>query len=170
MPATPKTVYYVDPDSEPVVIRVLGRATMQNTHLLQQFVDRSMQQGHRRFAFDFEECQGMDSTFLGTMKNLARRLEGADPAGTITVCRLTGKNLNSFRALGLDHLPNLQCALEDCTFPESSPSQSLDGPGPSREVFLDLVRNAHMALADDPAVAREFEDVLLLLKVEDGKE
>ena len=48
-----KPVYLVDASSDPVVVRVDGRASFQNSGCLRDFISELLQQGRRRFVLDF---------------------------------------------------------------------------------------------------------------------
>ena len=73
------STFLVDAYSDPVLIRVLGRASFVNSSSLREFTGEMMRQGKRRFVIDFSACTGMDSTFLGVLAGLALDLRKSDP-------------------------------------------------------------------------------------------
>ena len=66
-----KPTYLVDAYSDPVVVRIDGRACFQNSACLRDFVTELVGQGKTRFVFDFLHCTSMDSTFLGVLAGAA---------------------------------------------------------------------------------------------------
>ena len=66
-----KPVYLVDASSDPVVVRVDGRACFQNSGCLRDFISELLRQGRRRFVLDLQNCVSMDSTFLGVLAGAA---------------------------------------------------------------------------------------------------
>ena len=70
-----KPVYLVDASSDPVVVRVDGRACFQNSGCLRDFISELLRQGRRRFVLDFQNCVSMDSTFLGVLAGAAGDLQ-----------------------------------------------------------------------------------------------
>ena len=70
-----KSVYLVDAYSDPVVVRIEGRACFQNSACLRDFIGEMLKQGKTRFVLDFHSCASMDSTFLGVLAFLKNRVE-----------------------------------------------------------------------------------------------
>jgi anti-sigma B factor antagonist len=159
-------VFFVDPRSDPVAIRVRGRASMYNSHLVKRFIDRAVEQGKRRFAIDFGGCHSLDSTFLGTIKGIAQRLQALNPPGSVVFCGLAGRNLENVRNVGLDCLAILDCDL--AAEPLSPDAVPLEGPKISRDELKTLVTQAHQVLAEDPRVRAMFQDVNTLLGNDPG--
>jgi anti-sigma B factor antagonist len=150
-------VFFVDPRSDPVGVYVRGRASMYNSHLVKRFLDRAIEEGKRRFAINFSACDSLDSTFLGTIKGVARRLQELKPPGAIIFCGLSGRNLENVRNVGLDCM-----AVLDCDAPAvlgGGGVEALEGPQMTREEFKQLVTQAHQVFADDPRTRALFQDV-----------
>ena len=57
-----------------IIIRVLGAGNMLNAPALSEFTEQQVENGFRRFVFDFQSCQALDSTFMGCMVGLANNL------------------------------------------------------------------------------------------------
>ena len=74
MAETGKPVYLVDAYSDPVVIRIDGRACFQNSGCLSDFIGEMLRQGKKRFVLDFQTCTSMDSTFLGVLAGLGLKM------------------------------------------------------------------------------------------------
>jgi anti-sigma B factor antagonist len=158
--------FFVDPRSDPVAIRIRGRASMYNSHLVKRFIDRAIDEGRRRFAIDFSGCVGLDSTFLGTVKGVAQRLQNLNPPGSIVFCGLSGRNLENVRNVGLDCMALLDCDLGST--PLSPETVALEGPQMSRDEFKELVAQAHKVLAEDPRLRALFQDVNTFLGNDPG--
>ena len=94
MPETAsKPVYLVDAYSDPVVIRIDGRASFQNSGSLRDFISEMLARGKTKFVLDFQHCASMDSTFLGVLAGAAIELRKNAPAGSIVVTRVGHRNL-----------------------------------------------------------------------------
>ena len=79
--AAPSPAFLVDAESDPVAVRVLGRASFQNSACLKDFIGEMLRTGHVRFVLDFERCSGIDSTFLGVLAGAALASIGLALAG-----------------------------------------------------------------------------------------
>ena len=102
-------VFQADAYSDPIVIRICGRASFQNSAPLSTFFQEKVEQGPSRFVLDFADCTGMDSTFLGIIAGAAmetRRIEG----GYLALMRLGERNLELVRNLGLHRLAKVDSA------------------------------------------------------------
>src|SRR5258708_7541753 len=105
MPETAqKPVYLVDAYSDPVVVRIEGRASFQNSPCLNDFMTAMLRQGKIRFVFDFTNCLSMDSTFLGVLAGAALELKKIAPTGSLVLARVGQRNLELIRNLGLHRL------------------------------------------------------------------
>lgn len=164
MSAPAQAGFLVDPSADPVAIRVQGRASFQNSACLQDFVSAMLAAGRSRFAIDFHDCTSMDSTFLGVLAGAALKLRKAPEPGTLVLCRLTGRNLELVRNLGLDRL---------LTIDDGRTVPLLDGQGAPLKCTPDLselqqarlVLQAHEDLVQaDEANRAKFQDVLAFLK------
>lgn len=68
-----------------VYVRVLGMGNMANAPILKAFSEKMIEEGYRRFIFDLEHCRGIDSTFMGTMLDIATSArEGNRPKKTLS--------------------------------------------------------------------------------------
>jgi len=56
---------------EAVYIRINGPGNMKICPTLQDFAKRMIVEGYKKFIVDLEECSTMDSTFMGTMVEIA---------------------------------------------------------------------------------------------------
>lgn len=164
MAASNGPVFLVDANSDPVLIRVRGRASFQNSQLIRDYFQQGVKEGRRRFVFDFAECAGMDSTFLGVLAGAALELRKAVPAGSLVFCRLGQRNLELVRNLGLHRLATVDTG-EDLAILAREPSKALDGPKLNELEAARLVLDAHLDLVKaDEGNRGKFQDVISLLK------
>jgi anti-sigma B factor antagonist len=158
-----KATYLVDAYSDPVVVRVTGRASFQNSACLRDFVTEMLSQGKLRYVFDFLQCTSMDSTFLGVLAGIAIELKKRASAGSLVLARLSQRNLELVRNLGLHRLltvdsGNFRMGFENCDQPIQCPEQS-------ELEHARLVLEAHENLVTaDEANRTKFQDVLAFLK------
>ncbi len=94
----------MNPDSDPVAIRVEGKANFKNCSGMKDFLNKMIQNGKHRFVMDFESCTGMDSTFLGVMAGAALQLRKTTPRGSLVVSHLNERNNELVHNLGLNRL------------------------------------------------------------------
>lgn len=77
--------FLVNPYNEPLVIKVMGKACFQNSAPINDFFKSMVQQGKRHFVIDFQNCTGMDSTFLGILAGAGIELMKCQPKGQLTL-------------------------------------------------------------------------------------
>ena len=164
MPETAtKPVYLVDAHSDPVIVRIAGRACFQNSACLREFVTEMLRQGKMRFVLDFQQCTSMDSTFLGVLAGVALELKKRPGGGSLVLARMGTRNLELVRNLGLHRLLTIDAGdkplnFEACQTPLPCPEQ----PEIDR---ARLVLEAHENLVTaDESNRSKFQDVLAFLK------
>jgi len=169
IPETAKPVYLVDPSSDPVVVRIEGRASFLNSACLRDFVAQMMKMGKTKFVIDFLRCTSMDSTFLGVLAGFALELRKCTPKGSLVLTRMGQRNLELVRNLGLHKLLTVDISeggagAEACNTPLVCGDRGeLDNAR--------LVLEAHENLvAADETNRGKFQDVLVFMKnrVEQG--
>lgn len=74
--------FLVSAYSDPIIVKVIGKANYLNCNAFRDFIETMLSNGGRRILIDFEECKGMDSTFLGILAGTAIELRKLSPAGT----------------------------------------------------------------------------------------
>ena len=158
-----KPVYLVDAYSDPVVVRIDGRACFQNSACLRDFVVEMLRQGKTRFVLDFQTCTSMDSTFLGVLAGAALELKKVAPAGSLVLARVGQRNLELIRNLGLHRLLTVDAADFPMSFDKCD--TALQCADRSEVEHARLVLEAHENLvAADEANRSKFQDVLAFLK------
>ena len=156
-------VYLVDAYSDPVVVRVEGRACFQNSPGLRDFVGEMLKQGRVRFVVDFQHCTSMDSTFLGVLAGIALELRKQNPPGSLVVARAGPRNLELIRNLGLHRL----LTVDEGVLPAPSANGRMALPhsagGELEKARHVLESHEHLVAADEGNRAK-FQDVLSFLK------
>lgn len=158
-----KSVFLVDAGSDPVVVRVDGRASFQNSGSLRDFVTEMLARGRTRFVLDFQQCASMDSTFLGVLAGAAIELRKRKPVGSIVVTRAAPRNLELMRNLGLHRLLTIDAGELAANLPKCD--TALESKRASEIESARMVLEAHENLvAADEANRSKFEDVLTFLR------
>lgn len=156
-------VYLVDAYSDPIVVRIEGRACFQNSACLRDFIAEMIRQGKSRFVLDFQSCASMDSTFLGVLAGAALETRKAQPPGSVVLARVGPRNLELIRNLGLHRL-----LIVDAGEPKVGIEQAATALPCAARTELEnarLVLDAHENLvAVDEANRAKFQDVLSFLK------
>ena len=158
-----KPVYLVDAYSDPVVVRIEGRASFQNSACLRDFIDTMLQQGKIRFVVDFQHCASMDSTFLGVLAGVALELRRLTPPGSMVLARVGQRNLELIRNLGLHRLLIVDAGDFQMNFDKCN--TALTCPDSSELESARLVLEAHENLITiDESNRSKFQDVLAFLR------
>jgi hypothetical protein len=61
-----------------VYVRVTGLGNLTNAPVIKAFSEKMLEEGFRRFIFDLEPCRGIDSTFMGTLLDIATTAREGD--------------------------------------------------------------------------------------------
>lgn len=163
-------VFLVDAYSDPVVIRIEGRASFQNCGCLRDFIAEMLRRGKTRFVVDFQHCDSMDSTFLGVLAGAAIELRKTAGHGSLVLARVGQRNLELIRNLGLHRLLVVDAGDLSMSFDPEGKAPLESGQKPEIETAR-LVLEAHENLANvDEANRTKFQDVLAFLRnrVEQG--
>jgi anti-sigma B factor antagonist len=157
------SVYLVDAYSDPVVVRICGRASFQNSACLRDFFAEMRRQGKTRFVLDFQQCASMDSTFLGVLAGAALELRKETPTGSLVLARVGARNLELIRNLGLHRLLTVDVGESARAFDKCD--TALKCPDRSELESARLVLEAHENLVSvDEGNRAKFQDVLAFLK------
>ncbi len=161
-----EATFLVNPHSDPVLVKIQGRASFLNATPVSDFFRHMMDQGKRRFIVVFEDCTGMDSTFMGILAGAGINLMKSEPRGSMVLARLGPRNLELVRNLGLDRL----MTIDEGSAMESVPKESTDtlthtSRKPSSAERAQLVLEAHENLVKaDPSNEAKFQDVISFLR------
>ncbi len=158
-----KPVYLVDAYSEPVLVRIDGRANFQNSSCLRDFIMEMIERGRTRFVLDFLHCSGADSTFLGVLAGAALALRQRAPHGSIVLVRLGPRNLELIRNLGLHRLLSVDSGDFPMNFGHTDAPLSCPDRGELENARLVLEAHENLVAVDEGNRAK-FQDVLVFLK------
>lgn len=124
-----------------------------------------IQRGHRDFVVDLEECELMDSTFMGTLAGVALRLREIGQGGLRAV-NVNVRNASLFENLGLDQLFTVETGHAANAPGTLRQAEEVDG-----ENAKETVLEAHEALIEaDAHNAVKFKDVVDYLRQELAQE
>jgi len=159
-----ENLFQVDPRSDPVFVRIQGKANYLNCAPLGEFFDRMLSRGAEEFVVDFTDCEGMDSTFLGILAGTALELRKSQPGGNFILQGISGRNLDLIRNLGLHRILTVAEGSLEGT------SRSLESVE-SKPAASKLLLKAHRSLvqADDANQSR-FQDVIDFLSEDAGED
>ena len=158
-----KPVYLVDAYSDPVVVRIDGRACFQNSACLRDFIAELLKQGKTRFVLDFQNCASMDSTFLGVLAGAALELKKMKPPGSLVLARVGQRNLELIRNLGLHRLLIVDAGDAPLSFDKCNTALQCANHTEVENARMVLEAHEHLVAADEANRAK-FQDVLAFLK------
>ncbi len=96
--------FLVSAYTDPVVVKINGKANYLNCNSFREFIETIIASGSRNIFIDFEGCKGMDSTFLGILAGTAIELRKLSPAGELIIGKLSERNYELICNLGLQNL------------------------------------------------------------------
>jgi anti-sigma B factor antagonist len=168
-PDAAKPVYLVDAYSDPVVVRIEGRASFLNSASLRDFMSQMLKSGKTRFVIDFLRCTSMDSTFLGVLAGFALELRKPDHRGSLVLTRIGQRNLELIRNLGLHKLLTVDAAEGGVNLDARGTALSSGERTELENARLVLEAHENLVSADE-ANRGKFQDVLVFMKnrVEQG--
>lgn len=157
--------FIVNAYDDPVILKVVGRASFLNSAPIKEVFERLVRQGKRRFVIDFKTCSGMDSTFLGIIAGLGLQMLKLHPPGAVVLCRLGDRNRELVRNLGLHRI----LIMEDEDGPAVEGSGKAEVLGADRKLTelenARLVLEAHENLVElDASNKTRFQDVIAYLQ------
>lgn len=158
-----KPTFLVDASSDPVAIRIEGRASFQNSACLNDFFNELITRGSTRFVMDFNNCTSMDSTFLGVLAGVALQLRKQVPLGSLVLCRMAPRNLELVRNLGLHRLLTVDTEIVDVNLNVKEALPCAPDKGELESARLVLSAHENLVAADQANLAK-FQDVLAFLK------
>jgi len=158
-----ESVFLVDPNSNPVAVKIVGRASFQNVMPLKDFLKESTEAGGRSYVFDFSCCTGMDSTVLGVLAGCALDLRKLKPKGSLILSRLSERNTALVRGLGLHRIATLDLGNQTVEAEDTTESLSTVQLGELDSARLCLEAHENLVETDGDNQAK-FQDVISYLK------
>jgi anti-sigma B factor antagonist len=158
-----KPVYLVDAYSDPVAVRIEGRASFLNSACLRDFMAQMIKSGKSRIVIDFLRCTSMDSTFLGVLAGIALQLRSLPQKGSLVLTRMSPRNLELVHNLGLHKLVTVDSSqggsiADACDTPLTNAER-----GELENARLVLEAHENLVTADETNRGK-FQDVLVFMK------
>ena len=158
-------------------IRVAGKGNLHNSPRLLSFAKLMIERGERRLVVDLEDCPVMDSTFMGTLTGISRRLRQVE-GGQLEVINANERNRDLIESLGLDLILTLDTEGTAWTnerkaisrqFRDSEIEMELEPEDLTKEEKTEFILEAHENLTSaNPENIPRFEDVISYLRQEAG--
>jgi anti-anti-sigma regulatory factor len=167
MSEAPSPVFRADTSSDPVLVRVDGRATFQNSGCLREFIARMLALGKPRLVLDFAGCEGVDSTFLGVLAGAAIEIRRTAPEGSLVIVRAGARNLELMRNLGLHRLLTLDSSGGVVGLGNFDTALQVRRQSEAESARLVLEAHENLVAADE-ANRSKFQDVLAILRERSG--
>jgi anti-anti-sigma factor len=155
--------FLVDASSDPVLVRIEGRASFQNSASLRDFIAEMRRKERTRFVIDFQNCTSMDSTFLGVLAGAALELRKAG-GGSMVLCRVGERNLELIKNLGLHRLLTLDDGGADLAGRANGTALAAQGKMNELENARHVLAAHENLVAADESNRAKFQDVLAFLK------
>lgn len=96
--------FYLQP--EYLLFACTGKGNFINSTVLRKIADEHIAQGIRLLVIDLSACTGMDSTFMGTLAGIGRRLLSI--GGALQIAEPGERNRELLECLGLDVLLDIE--------------------------------------------------------------
>lgn len=150
--------FLVNAYADPVVVKVVGKANYLNCNSFREFVENVLANGCAQMFIDFEDCKGMDSTFLGILAGTAIELRKLPQPGELVVGNLSERNQELIINLGLQNLLKMSDS-------PSVPKDRFDSLQNKEVSDAKKILEAHenLAAADKENISK-FQDVIAFLR------
>ncbi len=153
-------------------VRVQGAASHENASCIRQFLRGRFEKGWKKFVIDLEDSNGIDSTFIGMLYQLAADVAERDEEGDEGVVEIINpgeRNDRSIRKLGLDALIQIDSEgvrwKEERELVRQNLMQPISCPPVSKQDHTEMVLAAHEALvAANEENEQRFCDVVEFLR------
>lgn len=161
-----ETQFLVNPYDDPVIVTINGKASFLNSSPVKELFDQLLAEGKSHFIIDFQNCTGMDSTFLGILAGLGIHLMKQEPRGSVVLCRMGERNRELIENLGLHRLLIVDSDAGEAAVEQADGMEAIGGKGKlSQAENARLVLEAHENLVEVDASNRtKFQDVISFLK------
>ncbi len=146
-----------------VWVRVAGRGSFLNSGGVKEFAREMVNRGYREFVFDLQDCEMMDSTFMGTMAGMALRLKELGQ-GRLHVVHCGQRSRELLSGLGLDQIFDIHA--NGAAAPQCDPlAKGAKTEKSEKREQAGTMLAAHEALCEAaPENLTRFKDVLEYLK------
>ena len=147
-----------------VWVRVEGRGSFLNSGNLKEFAQEMVNRGYREFVVDLQDCNMMDSTFMGTMAGVALRLKELGH-GHLRIVHCGQRSRDLLSGLGLDQILTIQSNGSHPPECQSIDDEAAEKANATKKEQAQTMLDAHEALCEAaPENLLRFKDVLDYLK------
>lgn len=162
---TSSSVFLVDAYSDPICLKIKGRANYLNCGPLNDFFNKITQKNNTTIIVDFEECTGMDSTFLGLLAGVALEFKKQEKKGAISLFNVNNRNLELIENLGLNRILKVNPDEYKFTAVNNNITNKLQSLGTEDRTTPEAILKAHQNLiSTKPSNLYKFQDVVSFLK------
>lgn len=132
-----------------VWLSVEGPGSKENSADVVKYIEPEITEGRTRFVVDLEDCTGLDSTFMGMLLGVSKRLSRIQQ-GCLHIINARGRNAQLLRGLGVHYFCSLS---EDCGPFNGHPNaaacecQDPDGSMVSKDAVVDRAELIHHSLS-----------------------
>ena len=163
MTESQKPVFFVSAYTDPVAIKITGKANYMNSSSFREFMEKMLKNGKSNYLVDFSFCTGMDSTFLGILSGFAFQIRNMSPPGSMLLSQLGDRNYELIHNLGLQHILTIKKMENQDT--QEFPSESYTDLDNNGVLQAETVLKAHENLVEaNKDNARKFQDVIAFLR------
>lgn len=144
-----------------VLVQVIGLGNMFLAPTLHAFVESEIRAGFANFVIDLKQCDGMDSTFMGTFIGLSTAVK--NNMGWFCLVNVSDENMRLLRMLGVLHM----VSIHDGDFPAAAGEVTTLLPTNDPYVRQKQIHSAHRLLLDaDPENEKRFGPFIKALEAE----
>lgn len=161
MSATEKSAFLVNITEASVFILIQGKATFLNASTFKQFIDQALSKKQFHFVIDFENCTGMDSTFLGIIAYLGLQIKSIETSSLLIIRNLNKRNSELFHNLGLHNFITTEASLLEKV---ETPSEFTPLQEAEKFKAIDVLKAHQNLILASKKNASVFEDVIKVLE------
>lgn len=144
-----------------VLVQVLGLGNMFLAPTLQALVESELKSGFANFVIDLRQCDGMDSTFMGTFIGLSTQVKAK--YGWFCLVNVSSENMRLLKMLGVLHM----VSVHENEFPMPDGEFTTLNPTNDPYVRQKQIHSAHRLLLDaDPENEKRFGPFIKALEAE----
>lgn len=159
------------PSSDPIlfsslsdvsILKLNGRGSMNNVHCFVSVCNEAVQAGQRKIVIDFELCNGLDSTFMGSLVEIDDCMKEND--GELLLIRVNDKVKELLNMLGVLEIVKIDDALR---LPKNLKFETIAPYEISDSERIKLIHSAHKKLVEsNPDNLKQFGNFLKALESE----
>lgn len=165
MKASSQPAFLVNTSEQSVFVLIQGKANFLNANTFKQFIDASLKKPHTYYIIDFENCTGMDSTFLGIIAWLGLQIKQSAGRSHLIVRNFNQRNKELFYNLGLQNFITTEESILEASSESNTESSKLTALEEGERCKAIDVLNAHKTLVEaSKENATLFKDLIKLLE------